>query len=647
MWSDNETSIDLLGFQVHSNLIKAIVTDAKLLPVTVGIFGDWGSGKSSIMKMLQENLKENDKVACIYFNGWQFEGYEDAKAALVYSILLELSTHQRIIPGAKEKAKSLLKRVDWLKLANVGYQAIIAPILAGYLAAQIGVAVSPVQPQLTTPQLLPPTLSVDEDDLKGGLSTADWKDILKADDKNIMGIRQFREDFKGLIAETKLSAIVIVVDDLDRCTPDRLVETLEAIKLFLAVPNVAFVIGADERIVRYAIAKRYEMRTIAQENQYGEQAIDLVTDYLEKLIQIPYFLPRLSPSEIETYMSLLFCEHYLTEEIFDKVYRAFQESRQRDITSTYGYQEVKQVFELNGILCSNELDDYLGWCSIVAPTFSNILKGNPRQTKRLLNTLLLRRKLVKAAHLDFLSEQVLVKLMLLKYFRPHLFAQLYQWQTTQNGCPHELDLLEAYVQDEAEKSVAQAEEFIKKNEGWTELSIKQWLQMPPFLSGVDLRNYFWVTRDQVTGITAGVTTIPRYLRQIILELIEMDSNSILPQEIQSQLQALSTGDLFILLDELAQRFKREEDKHNIIETWASLIEIIPDARHRFLTLLEETPATTLQTDAIAATKVELLYHSHEDIKAQAIDLLGKWSREHTVLGRAAKEIFANLEKGIE
>ena len=52
MWSDNETAEDLLGFRLHSDLVREIVTDPALLPVTVGLFGDWGSGKSSVMRML-------------------------------------------------------------------------------------------------------------------------------------------------------------------------------------------------------------------------------------------------------------------------------------------------------------------------------------------------------------------------------------------------------------------------------------------------------------------------------------------------------------------------------------------------------------------------------------------------------------------
>lgn len=102
MWADNETAVDFLGFKVHSDLIRSVVTDQNLLPTTIGLFGDWGSGKTSIMKMLEHDLdSENydeqsdkekyEKILCIYFNGWLFEGYDDAKAAILTSILTQIA----------------------------------------------------------------------------------------------------------------------------------------------------------------------------------------------------------------------------------------------------------------------------------------------------------------------------------------------------------------------------------------------------------------------------------------------------------------------------------------------------------------------------------------------------------------------------
>ena len=91
------------------------------------------------------------------------------------------------------------------------------------------------------------------------------KDLLKKADKEgdkketetRRQIQNFRKDFEELLAEAKISRLVVLIDDLDRCSPDTIIPTLEAIKLFLFVPRTAFIIGADEELVRYAVRRRF------------------------------------------------------------------------------------------------------------------------------------------------------------------------------------------------------------------------------------------------------------------------------------------------------------------------------------------------------------------------------------------------------
>jgi KAP-like P-loop domain-containing protein len=143
-----------------------------------------------------------------------------------------------------------------------------------------------------------------------------WSELIEAnpDKPDVMSVRKFREEFEKMLAKTGISALIVLIDDLDRCLPERLIETLEAIKLFVAVPKTAFVIGADPRIVRHAISTRYVKRQLehtVETADVRQEEAGLVQDYLEKLIQVPYQLPRLSPSEIETYVNLLACEKLL------------------------------------------------------------------------------------------------------------------------------------------------------------------------------------------------------------------------------------------------------------------------------------------------------------------------------------------------
>ena len=88
MWSDKETSDDFLGFSIHANLIKNVVLDDNNLPVTIGLYGDWGSGKSSVLKILEKILeKDEEDTAVITFDGWAYESFDDAKMSLISGIV--------------------------------------------------------------------------------------------------------------------------------------------------------------------------------------------------------------------------------------------------------------------------------------------------------------------------------------------------------------------------------------------------------------------------------------------------------------------------------------------------------------------------------------------------------------------------------
>lgn len=127
MWSDKETNIDYLNFGYLVDLIAKIATDKNLSPSTIGLYGDWGSGKSSLMKLALQAINDKaekdkgsdesySKVLCVEFNGWLFEGYEDAKTSLCGTILDALADEKRFDKDVVDYAKNLIKKIDFKKI---------------------------------------------------------------------------------------------------------------------------------------------------------------------------------------------------------------------------------------------------------------------------------------------------------------------------------------------------------------------------------------------------------------------------------------------------------------------------------------------------------------------------------------------------
>ena len=117
MWKDSETELDFLDYDYLIKTVQSIVQNNALLPASIGVYGDWGSGKSSLMYMCKERLeKEDANIKCLVFNGWLFENYEDAKTAILGSILDEINKDKSLSQKATDIIKGLYESVDKFKL---------------------------------------------------------------------------------------------------------------------------------------------------------------------------------------------------------------------------------------------------------------------------------------------------------------------------------------------------------------------------------------------------------------------------------------------------------------------------------------------------------------------------------------------------
>ncbi len=642
MWPDNETANDLIGFQVHADLIRNVVCNPKMLPTTIGVFGDWGGGKTSIMKMLERDLepsnwpegseerKRCETIAVVYTNTWQFEGYDDAKSAILSSVLLELAGHKRFGAKVRDAALKLLKSVNWMRFAKLTLKHVAIPAAAAFFTG--GAAAIPAAVAVSS-GLSRLKFWEKKENGKGEEAgeSPDLEELLKKEEAEAgeIDIRGFRDRFGKMLKDGGIETLVVLVDDLDRCTPERIIENLEAVKLFLSADQTAFVIGADRRIVEHAIREKYAQR--ATDGEAKELEDRLVKDYLEKLVQIPYSLPRLSATEIQTYMTLLFCQRYLNGDQFGVCVKSCNAGRSKNRYGTFGYRDVEAVMEKAEL--GDPLKDALTFSASAAPLIADGLKGNPRQVKRFLNALLLRKELAIVAKLDNVKDSVLVKLMILEYTNTNLFTELFTWQSQQSGHPTQLAQLEKSLAENEEKN--EFDDVAKKhNSRWSTPGPRKWLAMEPQLQNVDLRDYFWVARDRLESTFAGVAMLPPAVR-IVLDGLMSEQKPKRNAAMESA-KALSPDEKTSLVQSLDQRIMRQPDDSSGYEGLRLLIEAgLGEAARTLANILMTRPLD--KVPPAIGMQIATLYNAKPELRGTLEPVRTELSKSNAKVGKAFQE----------
>ena len=241
LFKDCETNIDLLDFDYLVDVTKHIILSDNLTPSTIGIYGDWGSGKSSLMDMTMTELLKDEQILCLKFNGWLFEGYEDAKVALVGSILDEIGKKKRLSAKAKDTLKNLYDNTDFIKLSGKLAKYGLDFFLTGGILSLTDITIETIKNALISKGE-----KIEDADIEGVLKAFKSKEVRRS-------IKSFHSDFEKLLNQSKIKRLVVFIDELDRCKHDTILETLEAIRLFLFAKGTSFIIGADERQIQYAV----------------------------------------------------------------------------------------------------------------------------------------------------------------------------------------------------------------------------------------------------------------------------------------------------------------------------------------------------------------------------------------------------------
>ncbi|MCR2831730.1 KAP family NTPase [Acidithiobacillus ferrooxidans] len=506
--TDHETKVDLLNNKAISTTIISLLRERPDRPVTIGVHGDWGAGKSSVLEMIECGLSGKEEVLCLKFNGWRFQGFEDAKIALIEGIVTGLLEKRPTLTKAADAVTDVFKRIDWLKVAkNAGGLALTA--FTGIPTPdQIGAIVSTLEGMLANPGQLATkdNLSSAINDVKGLLKPSETKNVPEE-------VEAFRKAFDKLLKDAGVEQLVVLIDDLDRCLPDTAIETLEAIRLFVFTARTAFVVAADEAMIEYAVRKHFpDLPETTGPRDYAR-------NYLEKLIQIPFRIPALGETETRIYVTLLLVGAELGEDDvgYGELIKAARARLKRPWESApLDAAAVKTALGANASKAHNALmlSDQIG------PILASGAKGNPRQIKRFLNTLLLRQKTADARGFgDEIKLPVLAKLMLAERFLPRLFDQIATVAVTHPGgrCTDlaALEMLggaagngkhpssssaKTRAVDGKVPKVAAAAEVIPESAILTEWkssqSILAWARVQPPVANIDLRPYLFATKDK-------------------------------------------------------------------------------------------------------------------------------------------------------
>lgn len=523
LWSDEPTGRDLLSFMAVAETVADAVLDDMLDPIALGLSGSWGSGKTSVLELVklevQRRAEQADtRVLVVSTQPWSYDPTVGPKESLISEVLDALKG--QIDTSAGEEAQNLLlkltKRVKWAK--------------AFKMAALTSIT-------LQLPKVEDVLDLINEDPVEGETEPAE------------RGLAQFREEFAELLQSDGLkdvSRVVVLVDDLDRCLPETVVETLEAIRLFLSAKGMSFVIAADEDRVADAIQKR--LGTPQAERGRGESPAEL---YLHKIVQTTIPIPALSQFDTQAYLFLLLAEAKLEDGPFNALVASTAELR----------MQAGSLDEL-ALPDGAELAEERATASRLTPLLYEKFHGNPRRIKRFLNDLHVRQSVASRRGITLAADAV-AKLMMLERLLDDDFKTVLDW-LAQTKLRDQLEALDRAANEaaptEAIETPEEGQSTPKKKAAAMPAvaeapaaapeppfsdSLIRWAKLPPKLDASDISGYLYLAAS-FAGIELVSSVLPERLRDIASALtssVQVDRTAIT----DDALRAVTPADARLLI----------------------------------------------------------------------------------------------------
>ena len=479
MWSDSETDIDFLNYSEVAEMVSDLLSDKTLLPLSLGVFGGWGTGKSSTLCLIERELSHSpDEYLVVKFDAWLYQDFDDARAALM-SVISE-ALHKNAPPSLKDNVVSLIGRVNRLRVLSLALEG-GAFALGMPTFGAISKSLDSIQSYANGDEDQKSTIDLQAASKELGQKTQG----LLTEAASItppQEINAFRFEF-GAVLEGMQKTLVVFIDNLDRCLPKNAIETLEAVRLFLFMPKTAFIVAADEDMIRHSVSQHFNNPTQRH-----------VTDYLDKLIQVPIRVPRAGIQEIRAYLFLLLANRFDLSDTQTEAFRQSLINRLRKSWKDDAEITIATSLAAAKIDASTDLLNTLEMAERIAPLLALApgILGNPRTVKRMLNVVRMRTGIARRRGIP-LDDAMITKLALFERCTDIDATEgFYNFiNESPNGRPKIITELE---RTSSSVSFSALPKSWKKHEEF----IRNWANLEPLLGDTDLRPATYLSRETMS-----------------------------------------------------------------------------------------------------------------------------------------------------
>lgn len=303
------------GYEGTVTAFAGIIADSQP-NFAIGIFGGWGSGKTTLMGAIKSALLANG-ILTVDFNAWRFEREPQLLVPLLDTIRGALA--DRAAALEKKSIEAGGEAPDEVpKLQKIaGRVGRIVKALATGLSGSVGIpgAVTINYDANTAINAFNALAGHEAGDPASGQEDIAPKSLYVA------AFGELQTAFEGL-AEAGVTRIVVFVDDLDRCLPVNALDVLESMKLFFDLPGFIFVVGLDEAVIDSAIATKLTAAmaspraTAADTATVAELVVggQLGREYAKKIFQVPYTLPVIRPMQLGNLLESMYTDVGITDD---------------------------------------------------------------------------------------------------------------------------------------------------------------------------------------------------------------------------------------------------------------------------------------------------------------------------------------------